>query len=68
MWYEVAIFHAKQHTLLIQSLQQLIHCVFTSFSCGSSSLVWAAPFPVDHTLLVHLWCVVHRKKGPGMRD
>ena len=37
MWFKV---HAEQHTLLIQSLQQGILCVFTSFSCDSSSLVW----------------------------
>ena len=40
MWFKVAIFHAEQHTLLIQSLQQGILCVFTSFSCDSSSLMW----------------------------
>ena len=40
MWSKVAIFHAERHTLLIQSLQQGIFCVFNFLvavllvSCG----------------------------------
>ena len=41
MWFKV---HTEQHTLLTQSLQQGILCVFTSFSCDSSSLMWPAFF------------------------
>ena len=54
MWFKVTIFHAEQHTLLIQSLQQGIFCVFTSLAavvlvlCGQNLVSCSQPlFPVD---------------------
>ena len=40
MWFKVTIFHAEQHTLLIQCLEQGTLYIFTSISCNSSSLLW----------------------------
>ena len=51
---KVTIFHAEQHTLLIQSLQQGIFCVFTSLAAvvlvlrGQNLVSCSQPlFPVD---------------------
>ena len=68
MWFEVAIFNAEQHTLLIQSLQQGIFCAFKLqttllavvllISCGQTLLSGSQPlFPVD--------CVVCRNEVAG---
>ena len=68
MWFKVTMFHPECHTLLIQSLQQGMFCVFNNFlavvllvSCGQTLVSHSQPlFTVD--------CVVHRKKGLAMRD
>ena len=64
MWFKVTIFYAEQHTLLIQSLQQGILCVFNFLaavllvSCGQTLVSCSQPlFSVDHA--------VHRNKGAG---
>ena len=63
MWFKVAIFHAEQHTLLIQSLQQGILYTSTSLavvlvvSCDLIALHSQPLFPVDRA--------VHKKKGAG---